>query len=60
MDTLSSEIRDVIDTYKRANSIERLMISGDTVRQLFIAERIWKQINKIDVEYERLEKGDVE
>ena len=57
MNGMSSEIRDRIDDYRAANETQRLIIGADAMRQLFIAERIWKGINNVDMVEERVKGG---
>lgn len=57
MNGMSSEIRGRIDDYRAANGMQRLLIGADAMRQLFIAERIWRGINKVDMVEERVKGG---
>lgn len=54
MTGVTDEIRDVLDNYHNSNDVHRLLISADAMQQLFIAERIWRGINKIDATEERI------
>ena len=57
MNGISYEIRDRIDDYRAANETQRLLISADTMQRLFIAERIWKGISRVDMVEERIKGG---
>lgn len=59
MSSMTAETRDIIDNYRASNKAQRMLISSDAMRRLFIAERIWKAINRIDMEEERI-KGEME
>lgn len=59
MSSMTAEIRDTIDDYRASNKAQRMLISSDAIRRLFFAERIWKGINRIDTEEERI-KGEME
>ena len=59
MNGISSEIRDIVDSYRGAGEPLRLLIAADAMQRLFIAERIWKGISKVDAAEERI-KGDME
>ena len=57
MTTVTTDIQDAIDNYRAMNMYQRLLGSADAMRQLFIAERIWKGIKRIDMEEERFKGG---
>ena len=59
MNPISNEIRDPIDEYRTATGARRVEMSIHAIQRLFIAERIWKGINKVDLVEERI-NGDMD
>lgn len=53
MNTAAKEIRDKLDAFRAVNTLTRALYVNDAIRQLFIAERIWRGVNKIEREEER-------
>ena len=53
MNTAAKAIRDTLDNFRAANTLTRALYVNDAIRQLFIAERTWRGINKIEREEER-------
>ena len=56
----TSEIRDVLDEYRAGGGARRMEMSVHAIQRLFIAERIWRGINKVDMAEERIYKGEMD
>lgn len=57
METLTGEVREMVDAYRCANEAQRILISRDAMQRLFVAERVWKQIKSIDEVEQRIRGG---
>ena len=56
----TSEIRDALDEYRAGSGARRAEMSIHAIQRLFIAERIWRGINKVDMTEERIYKGEID
>ena len=57
METLSGEIREVVDAYRTSNEAQRMGISRNVMERMFVYERTWKMIKAIDEVEERIKGG---
>ena len=60
MNATTSEIRDALDEYRAGSGARRIEMSTHAIQRLFIAERIWRGINKVDMTEERIYKGEID